>query len=113
MVNVLPWRKLGRNVRKGEKAIWILAPVTRKLSDDNEADPGADPKARAPVAFKPPAVFDIGQTDGEELPEVVTRLHGNDPCGAYDLLRGVAHAIGYTVEEEFLPGSTMATGPLT
>jgi len=100
------WRKLGRNVRKGEKAIWILAPVTRKVGDDDEIEPGTDPKARALVAFKPAAVFDIGQTDGEELPEVVTRLQGNDPCGAYGLLRDVAHAIGYTVEEESLPGST-------
>lgn len=100
------WRKLGRNVRKGEKAIWILAPVTRKMGDDSDAEPGADPKVRAVVAFKPAAVFDIGQTDGESLPEIVSRLHGSDPCGAYGMLREIAHGIGYTVEEEYLPGST-------
>jgi antirestriction protein ArdC len=98
------WRKLGRNVRKGEKAIWILAPVTRKLSDDADSASGDKPKERAVVAFKGAAVFDIAQTDGEELPEVVTRLQGDDPGGAFTLLRGVAHAIGYSVEEDYLPG---------
>ena len=34
------WLKLGRNVRKGEKAIWILAPMgTRKAA---EGEPGED-----------------------------------------------------------------------
>jgi len=28
------WRRLGRNVRRGEKAIWILTPVTRKVTED-------------------------------------------------------------------------------
>lgn len=100
------WRKLGRNVRKGEKAIWILAPVTRKLTEAEDTDGQAgERKSRAIVAFKPAAVFDIAQTDGEDLPEIVSRLHGEDEGGAYTLLRTVAHGLGYTVEEEMLPGS--------
>src|SRR3954449_8723947 len=32
------WRKLGRAVRRGEKGIWILAPMTRRVDgDDDEA----------------------------------------------------------------------------
>ena len=66
------WRRLGRNVRKGEKAIWILAPVTRKVETERTNDAG-EPETvahRSPVAFKPAAVFDISQTDGDELPTV-------------------------------------------
>lgn len=67
------WRRLGRNVRKGEKAIWILAPVTRKPADEERSGASAAAeRGRVLVAFKPTAVFDIAQTDGEELPEVVT-----------------------------------------
>lgn len=90
------WRKLGRNVRKGEKAIWILAPVTRKAGEDTEAD--ADGR-RVLVAFKPAAVFDVAQTDGEELPEVCSRLEGDDVAGVYGRLLVVANSLGYTVED--------------
>lgn len=89
------WRRLGRNVRKGEKAIWILAPVTHKVDSEDEETRGK----RAIVAFKPAAVFDIGQTDGEELPEVCNRLEGDDGTGLFEQLLPVAAHIGYTVED--------------
>lgn len=95
------WQELGRQVRKGEKAIWILAPVTRKRGDDDADDDGS---ARILVAFKPACVFDISQTDGEPLPEVCSRLDGAAPDGVYDHLIEVAHSIGYSVEEDYLPG---------
>jgi antirestriction protein ArdC len=99
------WRRLGRNVRRGEKAIWILAPVTRKVDDEASADAPADERGCVLVAFKPTAVFDIAQTDGEELPEVVTRLQGDDLTGAYSRLVTVARGLGFTVEEDYLNGS--------
>jgi len=95
------WQQLDRQVRKGEKAIWILAPVTRKRGDDDVDDDG---NARILVAFKPACVFDILQTDGEPLPEVCSRLDGAAPGGVYDQLVEVAHSIGYSVEEDYLPG---------
>ena len=87
------WRRLGRNVRKGEKAIWIIAPVTRKAETD------ADGKGRVITTFRAAAVFDISQTDGEPLPEVVGKLSGDDPDGLYDRLVSVASSIGYSVED--------------
>ena len=33
------WRKMNRFVRKGEKAIWILAPMVYKNADAEDADP--------------------------------------------------------------------------
>jgi antirestriction protein ArdC len=97
------WQQLDRQVRKGEKAIWILAPVTRKRDDDDIDD---DNNTRVLVAFKPACVFDISQTDGEPLPEVCSRLDGTAPDGVYHNLIAVAHGIGYSVEQDNLPGAT-------
>ena len=82
------WKSLGRQVRKGEKGIWILAPVTikvpktpeRVVQDDlgNEHD---EDRLRV-VAFKPAVVFDVSQTEGKELPSIAHELTADDP--AYD-----------------------------
>ncbi len=95
------WRRLGRNVRKGERAIWILAPVTRKAADVTDIDDASstDTRSRVLVGFKPAAVFDIAQTDGAELPEVCNRLDGEDANSVYGRLLAFASAIGYSVED--------------
>jgi len=93
------WRKLGRKVRKGERAIWIFAPMTRRVQNDD-----ADEKTLVLSGFKVVPVFDMAQTDGEPLPEIATRLQGDDPSHSYGRLREVAHSLGYSVEEDYLPG---------
>jgi hypothetical protein len=93
------WQLLGRQVRKGEKAIWILAPATRRVNDDNAPDGGASDKTRVLCGFKPAYVFDVAQTDGEPLAEVCTLLDGDDVAGVYEKLVAVAHGIGFTVED--------------
>ncbi len=95
------WRKLGRNVRKGEKAIWILAPVTQKIEVElrSDTDERTTETRRMPVAFKAAAVFDISQTDGEDLPEVCSLLDGGDTTDTYSRLVDVATGIGFTVED--------------
>lgn len=95
------WRAMNRVVRKGEKAIWILAPMTYKKAD---ADSSEDD--RVIRGFKFVSVFDIAQTDGEELPAVCHRLDGDDPAGAYDILSEVAAGIGFTVVQRELDGTT-------
>ncbi len=57
------WRSLNRYVRKGEKGIPILAPIIVK---DDPDDPGSRQVLRG---FKVVYVFDVSQTDGQELPE--------------------------------------------
>src|SRR5271168_498233 len=62
------WHKLGRFVKKGEKGILILAPIVRAKSqsmDQTETD-----ESSAAVGFRAAYVFDISQTDGQELPEI-------------------------------------------
>jgi hypothetical protein len=91
------WRKLGRNVRRGEKGIWILAPMTRKGRDDDAA---VDEKARIVMGFKPVPIFDVAQTDGEPLPESCCQLlDGDDVTGVYGRLVAAAQSIGYSVED--------------
>ena len=72
------WRRLNRFVRKGEKAIWIIAPMVYK--DASEDAVAGDRLIRG---FKFVPVFDVTQTDGEELPSVCVRLDGHDPAGCY------------------------------
>ena len=62
------WHNLGRFVKKGEKGILILAPIVRPISqgvEQTETD-----ESSTAVGFRAAYVFDIGQTDGQELPEI-------------------------------------------
>ncbi len=62
------WHKLGRFVKKGEKGILILAPIVRPKSQSLEQSE-TDESSTA-VGFRAAYVFDISQTDGQELPEI-------------------------------------------
>jgi antirestriction protein ArdC len=62
------WHKLGRFVKKGEKGILILAPIVRRKNESAEQNE-TDGSSTA-VGFRAAYVFDISQTDGQELPEI-------------------------------------------
>jgi len=62
------WHKLGRFVKKGEKGIVILAPIARSKNESAKQDE-TDESSTA-VGFRAAYVFDINQTDGQELPEI-------------------------------------------
>ena len=78
-------RNFDRQVMKGEKGIKILAPAPYKVQEEREKiDPatqkpviGADGKAVTETvevlrpAFKVVSVFDVSQTDGKELPDII------------------------------------------
>ena len=83
--------KFGRYVKKGEKAIKILAPVPFTIREEKEK---IDPETRLPILddegkpiidyierqlarFKVTNVFDAKQTDGKPLPTLVQDLEGN------------------------------------
>lgn len=94
------WRKMGRHVVRGEKAIWILAPMSyRRDSADNTDD------ERVIRGWKFVPVFDVAQTDGEELPSVCDRLEGDAPAGVFAQLTTVAQSLGFRVELAHLDGS--------
>jgi antirestriction protein ArdC len=62
------WHKLGRFVKKGEKGILILAPVVRRKAEN--AEQTETDESSTAVGFRAAYVFDISQTDGQELPDI-------------------------------------------
>ena len=63
------WQDVGRHVRRGAKASYILGPVyVRKLVESASGDPEDDEEVDVLVGFKPIPVFKIEDTEGDELP---------------------------------------------
>jgi len=58
------WKKLGRHVKKGERGLKIVVPMSYRK--DTSA---TDDKDR--IFFRVSHVFDVSQTDGEPLPEPI------------------------------------------
>jgi hypothetical protein len=86
------WKGLGRQVKKGEKGIRILAPLIRKTREDEDEGP------KAVYGFNSVAVFDVAQTEGEALPEYRrVGVSGEPPEG---LLERVIQACPYLVRLE-------------
>ncbi|QIN78354.1 ImmA/IrrE family metallo-endopeptidase [Rubrobacter marinus] len=52
------WQELGRQVRRGEEGLKILAPIFRTVEDEEGGD-----KRRVLTSFKVVKVFDVSQTD--------------------------------------------------
>ena len=92
------WQALGRQVRKGERSIRILAPMSVKERDEqgNETDERL-------TFFRAVPVFDISQTDGDALPEAPREpITGDSHAGYVERLEQYARSLGYTVEREAL-----------
>ncbi len=90
------WQQLGRQVRKGEKAIKILGYSTQMITTTDPAtgEEVEDRVARFPVL----SVFDVSQTDGDALPESTYRLPtGDGPHGALDRLTAWLGTEGWTL----------------
>jgi antirestriction protein ArdC len=62
------WRELGRQVRKGERAITLCRPVTVKRT--TTADDGSEEPTAATWFVYKPYWFVLAQTDGQPLPEL-------------------------------------------
>ena len=101
------WTQLGRQVKKGEKGIQILAPCNFRATLEREKiDPlsgqticGPDGKPLtekvkiSPNRFKIAHVFDLSQTEGRELPQIgVSELSGDVAgyTGIYDRLTALS-----------------------
>ena len=96
------WQAVGRQVRKGESGLTILAPVLRRATKA-EIAAGADPDKRTVVAFRTATVFDYAQTDAVTDDALVytppsPRLDADDPQGLIARLEHVAlFSLGYRV----------------
>lgn len=101
------WNELGRFVKKGEKGIMILAPIVRRKVEDEET---AAEVSRAIAGFRAAYVFDISQTDGQELPQI--GVVQGDPRDYSNRLSQFANAQGISVEysEEIAPARGTSFG---
>lgn len=91
------WKSFGRHVKKGEKGIKILAPMTQTQKIIDEATQVAT--IETTVAFRRVSVFDISQTEGRPLPKIMgpKALQGN--CTFFDDAKNrLETALGYRVQ---------------
>jgi antirestriction protein ArdC len=98
------WKALGYQVRRGETAIRVLAPVTRRVEkQDAHGEPVRDAEGRAVtcrviVAVKPVSVFDAGQVEPTPPePPAPTLLQGAAPVGLWNSLAELVEREGYTL----------------
>jgi hypothetical protein len=92
------WEKLGYNVRKGEKALWIRGPMLKKVTD-----PDTGEVTERLIGYVGVPVFDISQLEGEvDLPTWRESLDGNYDEYYALALSGIA-GTGVMVLEDQLP----------
>jgi antirestriction protein ArdC len=91
-------QQLGRQVRKGERAIRIMAPMAVKERDEQGEETG-----ERVIFFHAVPVFDVAQTDGEPLPEPPCEPITGDSHERYiEQLESHARSLGYSVASEDL-----------
>ncbi|MCF6509542.1 ImmA/IrrE family metallo-endopeptidase [Blastococcus sp. MG754426] len=125
------WKALGRSVVKGSTGLAVLAPCTYtpKNTDPGQAAPAAatatgtarepaggdaDQRAGARVlrGFRVAHVFDISQTDGDPLPDIVPELlTGDAPAALWDALATQVAGHGYTLVREACEQANGLTDP--
>jgi hypothetical protein len=87
------WQALDHQVLAKESALRILAPIIYKRDDVPEGE-----STREIRGFKLVPVFDISQTEGPDLPDIVSKLEGVAPEGVFAKLTEFAQGIGFRVE---------------
>jgi hypothetical protein len=94
------WKKLNRSVKKGEKSIKILAPCIRKREDSSGEE------LTFISGFRAVSVFDISQTEGEDVPCDPIAVNSEDYLENYlNLKARIEEDFGILVlETELRPG---------
>lgn len=85
------WKELDRTVKKGEKAIWILAPWFKKVNKEKEED--QEKQKEILHGFFSVPVFDISQTEGEPVKRGLTTSSDID----FEELRKATEKAGWIV----------------
>ena len=96
------WRSMGRQVRKGEKGIKILAPCRYRTSDADNANGSGEAEYEV-RGFRVVHVFDQSQLerspDGSpEAPAQPILLEGTAPTGMWEAITTLIERDGFTVE---------------
>lgn len=112
------WKQQKRYVKKGEKAINIIAPAPRKMTREvRQFDPqtfqplfnsdGSAVTATEEITiprYKVVNVFDVSQTEGKELPTIATTLMGEVERYS-DCLEALRHVSPVPIEFENILGA--------
>lgn len=94
------WKQLGRFVKKGEKGIVILAPMVIRPKTDGITEETGEGEKRI-LRFRAVYVFDVSQTDGQELPSPA-QVSG-DPAEHLVSLRALVAEKGISLDYDDLP----------
>lgn len=95
--------ELNRCVRKGERAIRILAPMRLRVADDRGGEPAEEGGQQRRTAFRAVPVFDVSQTDPLPDREPVSLeapaepITGDSHADHLPNLSALAAELGYTV----------------
>lgn len=109
------WERHGRNVLKGEHALWVLAPRTATKNTEANTETDAKPTPaiaeqgsggtkevdrRRIVGWRAQSVFDVSQTEGQPIyiPRPMVDV-GSSPMGLWPSLVKFAQNQGFTVEQ--------------
>jgi antirestriction protein ArdC len=87
------WKKMGRCVKKGEKGIPIFAPAGQGRATRKNERTGEDEVVRSWLRFRIAYVFDISQTEGDELPTITQPVPETPFASSIDALTKVALAL--------------------
>lgn len=99
------WTEQGRAPVKGSKAIYILAPMTRKRTETDKKT-GEETSKTFISGFRAMPVFDVTQTDGEPMPEHPSRpFTGQVAEGTVEGMRTRVEELGYSYSETEIPGT--------
>lgn len=103
------WRRnFGRQVKRGERGITILAPCPyRRKEEVEEAASDGSPATSVQwvqrMGFRTVTVFDVSQTEGKPLPELVKKLTGD--VAQYESMVVTLRSISpYPISIESFPG---------
>jgi antirestriction protein ArdC len=88
------WLSLGRHVLKGERGIRIFAPMPyrKTLTVTDEKTGESEEQEIAQLRFRAVSVFDISQTDGEDLVQPPVTLLSGDDSGLWQSLGTITQA---------------------
>src|SRR5579863_1104021 len=107
------WNSLGRFVKRGEKGIFILAPMIGKKRSKNQAALEEDDKVNGEArlyGFRAVYVFDVRQTEGKDLP-ALTEVNGDASGYREHLFKFVeSQSVELSFSERIAPAKGLSHG---